>query len=78
MRKPILKGKGNLTLRATDLFNTRRWRFTTEAGGIIDNAEFQRESRIVYLGFNYSLRQDKRRRDRGRRQGGGGGGDIDF
>lgn len=79
LRKPVLKGKGNITFRVTDIFNTRRWRFFNESLGISDDAEFQRESRIAYLGFNYSLRQDKssRRRDRGNR-GMNGGGDVDF
>ena len=79
VRKPILKGKGTLTLRASDLFNTRRFSFYTEAGGITSDATFQRESRIVYLGFNYSLRQDKGQRRRGDRQRGEGGmDDVDF
>ena len=79
LRKPILKGKANITLRATDLFNTRRFSFFTEAGGVTSDATFQRESRIVYLGFNYSLRQDKNQRRRGdRRRDGGGMDDVDF
>ena len=77
-RKDILKDKGALTLRVTDLFNQRRYRFTTETGGITTISNFQRESRIVYLGFQYSLNQLGRnnRRDGGRR--GDGGGDDDF
>ncbi|MEL6837391.1 MAG: TonB-dependent receptor [Bacteroidota bacterium] len=79
VRKPILKGKGTITLRASDLFNTRRWSFFTEAGGITSDATFQRESRIAYIGFNYSLRQDKNQRRRGNRQRSGGGmDDVDF
>mgnify|MGYP001795841749 CR=1 FL=1 len=79
VRKPILKGKGTITLRASDLFNTRRWSFFTEAGGITNDATFQRESRIAYIGFNYSLRQDKNQRRRGNRQRGSGGmDDVDF
>ncbi|PSR14121.1 MAG: TonB-dependent receptor [Bacteroidetes bacterium] len=81
VRKPVLKGKGTITLRATDLFNTRKWGSVTTAQGITDDSLFQRESRIAYLGFSYSLRQDKRSsRDRGdRREGGGmddGGGEF--
>jgi outer membrane receptor protein involved in Fe transport len=78
--KPVLKGKGNISLRATDLFNTRRWSFVNSASGITDDATFQRESRIAYLSFNYSLRQDKRKsgRDRGERERGmdDGGGEF--
>jgi len=74
-RKEILDGKGALTLRATDLFNTRRYRFETELASLTTNSEFQRESRIVYLGFQYSLQRLKPERSRGGRGGGGGGGD---
>jgi iron complex outermembrane receptor protein len=70
-RKPVLKGKGAITLRASDLFKTRKFSFLTIAEGITSDATYQRESRIVYLGFNYSLRQDKRQRSRGEREGGG-------
>ncbi|CAH0999500.1 hypothetical protein LEM8419_00800 [Neolewinella maritima] len=78
-RKDILKDKGSLTLRVTDVFNQRRYRFTTETGGITTTSEFQRESRIVYLGFQYSLNQlGQRKRDGGRRGNGGGGDDGDF
>jgi outer membrane receptor protein involved in Fe transport len=76
--KPILKGKGNISLRATDLFNTRKWSFVNSASGITDDATFQRESRIAYLSFNYSLRQDKRKsgRDRGDQGMDDGGGEF--
>ena len=76
-RKEVLNEKGAITLRVTDLFNQRRYRFTTETGGITTVSEFQRESRIVYLGFQYSLQQLGRQREGGRR-GDGGGGDDDF
>lgn len=72
-RKEILKGKGALTLRATDIFNTRRYRFETELTNLTTNSEFQRESRIVYFGFQYSLQ--KLQPQRGERGGGGGGGE---
>jgi outer membrane receptor protein involved in Fe transport len=79
LRKPILKGKGNLTLRVTDLFNTRRWSFINESQGITDDATFQRESRIGYIGFSYALRQDKsQRRGGGDRRRGDDGGGEDF
>ncbi len=75
-RKDILKDKGSITLRLTDVFNQRRYRFTTETGGIVTRSEFQRESRIAYLGFQYSLNQLGQRKEGGRR--GDGGGDDDF
>ena len=77
-RKDILNDKASVTLRVTDVFNQRRYRFTTETGGIVTRSEFQRESRILYLGFQYSLNQLGQRREGGRRGDGGGGGDDDF
>ncbi len=77
-RKDIFDGKGAVTLRATDVFNTRRYRFTTETGGIVTESEFQRESRIVYLGFQYSLNRIDRSQREGGSRGGDGGGDGDF
>jgi outer membrane receptor protein involved in Fe transport len=74
-RKNILDKKGAITLRVTDLFNTRKYRFDTELSNLTTRSEFQRESRIVYVGFQYSLQQLKPERKRGGRSGGGGGGD---
>ncbi len=76
-RRDILNDRGSITLRVTDLFNQRRYRFTTETGGITTESEFQRESRIVYLGFQYSLNQLGQRKE-GNRRGEDGGGDGDF
>ena len=77
-RKDILNDRGSVTLRVTDVFNQRRYRFTTETGGVVTRSEFQRESRILYLGFQYSLNQLGQRREGDRRGDGGGGGDDDF
>ncbi len=68
-RKPILNDLGAITLRVTDLFNQRRFGYSTEINGLSTVSEFQRESRIVYVGFQYSLRPVKGKQDR--RQGGG-------
>lgn len=78
VRKPILKDKGAITLRATDLFNTRRFGFNTTTGGITEDAFFQRESRIVFLGFTYSLRQDKRKGNNRENRREGGMDEVDF
>ena len=78
-RKEILDKRGAVTLRVTDLFNTRRYRFVTELPDLTTTSEFQRESRILYVGFQYSLRQLKPQRGgRGGARGGGGGGGDDF
>ncbi|MGB3799522.1 MAG: TonB-dependent receptor [Lewinella sp.] len=78
-RKQILNDRGAITFRVSDVFNQRKYRFVTETGGITTTSEFQRESRIAYIGFQYSLNNlgQNNRRDEGRR-GGDGGGDGDF
>lgn len=74
-RKEVLDKRGAITLRATDIFNTRKYRFDTELASLSTRSEFQRESRIVYIGFQYSLQQLKPQRSRGGRGEGGGGGE---
>lgn len=77
-RKDVMDKKGAITLRVTDLFNTRKYRFDTELSSLTTRSEFQRESRIVYIGFQYSLQQLKPERKSGGRSGGGGGDGGDF
>lgn len=76
-RKPVLNDLGALTLRVTDVFNQRKFGYSTEINGLATASEFQRESRIVYVGFQYSLREVKGKQNRPRNGGGdeGGGGD---
>ncbi len=75
-RKDVLDKRGAVTFRVTDVFNTRKYRFFTDLGSLATNSQFQRESRIAYLGFQYSLQELKPNRNRGGR--GEGGGDDDF
>ncbi len=81
IKKSILKGKGALTFRISDPFNTRDFEIDIDRDGLEQYLRFKRESRIAFLGFSYSLRQEKRKRGGSRGQrggGGGGGGDIEF
>ena len=81
LKKKVLKGKGAITFRVSDPFNTRDFELNINNNGLEQYFKFKRESRIAFLGFTYALRQDKRERgSRGGRRGGdgGGGGDIDF
>ncbi len=73
-RKDVLNERGTVTLRVTDVFNQRRYSYLVETGGLRTQSQFQRESRIVYLGFQYSLREVKGK-GRGNEDGRGGGGD---
>ena len=55
MNKDILKGKGTLTLNVSDLFNSRRNRFTTEGVNFYTDGNFLGRRRQVNLTFNYRL-----------------------
>lgn len=77
-RKPILNDLGAITLRVTDLFNQRKFGYSTEVSGLATSSQFQRESRIVYVGFQYSLREVKGKQKRTQGRGSDGGGGEDF
>lgn len=74
----ILKGKGTITTRLNDMFNTMHFEFD---GNIPfrQKGAFYWESRTLYVGFNYNFGGGKNRalqrkqRDANETQGGGGG-----
>ncbi|GAA4031026.1 outer membrane beta-barrel family protein [Hymenobacter glaciei] len=49
----VLKEKGSLTLRVSDIFNTLQFNFNAAGTGFESVARNKRESRIAYLGFSY-------------------------
>ncbi|CAM1371132.1 TonB-dependent receptor domain-containing protein [Tenacibaculum xiamenense] len=73
----VLKGKGNITFRVNDIFNTMRFQFQSE-NPFTQNGRFKWESRTTYLGFNYRFgggknrAKSRRKRDNNEKQGGGG------
>ncbi|SEQ20490.1 TonB-dependent receptor domain-containing protein [Neolewinella agarilytica] len=77
-RKPILDDLGAITLRVTDVFNQRKFGYSTEIDGLVTSSEFQRESRILYVGFQYSLRQVKGKPKRSQSGDRGDDGGTDF
>ena len=52
-KQSVLKDKGNITLRVSDIFNTLQFNFNAYGPGFESLARNKRESRIVYLGFTY-------------------------
>ncbi|MBK7407239.1 MAG: TonB-dependent receptor [Saprospirales bacterium] len=78
IRRSVLRGKGSLTLRVSDIFDTRRFEFEATDPTFESYNYWKRESRIAFLNFTYSLRQEKRDRDGGREGGDQGGGMMDF
>lgn len=57
--KDVLGGKGTLTLSVLDIFNTRRWRNTTEGDNFYSRGNFQWRKRQINLTFNYRINQSK-------------------
>ncbi|MFC6224522.1 outer membrane beta-barrel protein [Hymenobacter artigasi] len=52
-KQSVLKDKGNITLRVSDIFNTLQFNFNAYGPGFESLARNKRESRILYLGFSY-------------------------
>lgn len=80
-RWDILKRKGNIGIRVSDIFNTRQFQMETLAANFSQNNVWKRESRIAYLSFSYRFGMDfkDQRSNRGRNTpSGGGGGMEDF
>ncbi|MBA6155256.1 TonB-dependent receptor [Tenacibaculum sp. S7007] len=73
----VFKGKGNITFRVNDIFNTMRFKFNSD-NLFPQNGRFKWESRTTFLGFNYRFgggknkAKQRRRRDNNEKQGGGG------
>jgi outer membrane receptor protein involved in Fe transport len=75
----VLKGKGTISLNASDIFRTARFRFSTETP-FTQAGQFRGDSRTVFVGFNYRFgggkNKAKRRRNRDNNEKRGGGGFI--
>ena len=73
----VLNGKGSLSFRVNDIFNTMRFKFDSTTP-FVQNGQFKWESRTAYLGFNYRFgsgkNKAKRRRNRDNNEKSGGGG----
>lgn len=66
VRQDVFKNKLTLTLRATDIFNTRNFNSTTTGSNFTSVNKRHIESRVLYAGFqlrinNYSRKADKDR-----------------
>ena len=52
-KQAVLKDKGFITLRVSDIFNTLQYNFNAYGAGFESLARNKRESRVVYVGFTY-------------------------
>ncbi|WP_162427848.1 TonB-dependent receptor domain-containing protein [Pontibacter pudoricolor] len=74
VKKDVLKKNGTISLRVSDLFNTRQFNFLSFGPEFRTESENRRQSRIIYLGFTYRLNSEDSQRNR-RQQDEQNGGD---
>ncbi|GAB3193835.1 outer membrane receptor protein involved in Fe transport [Pontibacter aydingkolensis] len=80
MKKDVLKKNATVSLRVSDVFNTRQFNFLSYGPNFRTESENRRQSRIIYLGFTYRINSDDNNRNRRRDQNDrdSGGDDDDF
>ncbi|NDK56808.1 outer membrane beta-barrel family protein [Pontibacter fetidus] len=77
VKKDVWKKNGTISLRVSDLFNTRQFNFLSFGPEFRTESENRRQSRIIYLGFTYRLNSEDNQRNRRQNQDEQGGGDED-
>ncbi|WP_161889846.1 outer membrane beta-barrel family protein [Pontibacter russatus] len=79
MKKDVLKKKATVSLRVSDVFNTRQFNFLSYGPEFRTESENRRQSRIIYLGFTYRINSDENQNNRRQRNGNDQeqGGDMD-
>lgn len=77
--KKVMGGEGRVTLKLSDVTNTRQYEFITYNDAFYQESYRKRQSRILWLGFSYSFGQfrDRGSRGGGRDDSGFGGAEID-
>ena len=78
INKEILKDKGSLSLRLSDLFNTSRFRNETFTDSFTSYTEYQRRQPTYTLSFTYRLNQRNNQRNNRNRMNQGMDDDGDF
>lgn len=77
LRYTILKGKGSISARVSDIFNTMHFEFTAQ-NTLDQKGEFFWESQTAYIGFNYRFgngknkNRQRKQRNNNEKQGSGG------
>ncbi len=57
LKHKVLKSKGAVSLRLTDVFRTRRFGINVDTDGWFREVRYRYESQLVWIGFNYSFGQ---------------------
>jgi outer membrane receptor protein involved in Fe transport len=78
LKKDVLNKKGTVTLRVSDIFNTREFNFVSYGTGFEQVHNNKRQSRIAFLGFTYRLNSEDSNRERRRQNQQNGGDDEGF
>ncbi|MBL6646959.1 MAG: TonB-dependent receptor [Flavobacteriaceae bacterium] len=81
LSKDVLNEKATLNLRFNDLFNTIKYRYTTETDFVTIDGDYQRRKPTFTLTFTYRFRQEEARQSRRRTGGydsGSDGGGFEF
>jgi len=66
LSRDVLNDKATLNLRFNDLFNTIKYRYTTETDFVTIDGEYQRRKPTFTLTFTYRFRQEQARKSRRR------------
>ena len=66
VKRAVLKNKGEVSLRLTDIFDTQEFGIDLDINGVIDTKLYDWESRNIFIGFSY--RFGKMNSNNGRRE----------
>lgn len=78
LKKDVLNKRGTVTLRVSDIFDTREFNFESFGPGFVQTHNNKRLTRIAFLGFTYRINSDDNDRERRQRDEQQGGGDNGF
>jgi ferric enterobactin receptor len=76
LRKEVLKDRGSVTFRVSDVFNIQKFLVYAYGPAFDADLTFKRETRVAWLGFNYRFGQQEQKRRRNEQQSGSGS--IDY
>jgi outer membrane receptor protein involved in Fe transport len=78
LKKDVLNKRGTVSLRVSDIFNTRQFNFTSFGPGFEMESRNKRQTRLAFIGFTYRLNSDnKEERERNRQEENNGGGGME-
>lgn len=80
VKKTFNKGKGTVSFRVSDIFNTKSWHMLIEEDSFVQEAQYSWESRQYWLTVSYRIGKtgDFKKKRKSKSSGGSGGGDMDF